>query len=385
MPFTATSLQRVFNVLAIHIAVIDSTGTLIYVNKAWQDFAKENGDPELKYTGLGTNYLNVCRIAAGDSADHAFEVFEGIQQVLKSQTNFFELEYPCHAPHEERWFLMQVTPYLYDEMEQPERGAVIAHINTTRRHRRQAYQLEQARASRRQEELASFDSFTQRNQLAISSESFGVQSLREAFPEEFQNLVHIYGDLLELALEEKAYKVQTSLSDDLKQLAQSLGFFKAGPRDVVELHRQTLFIKMPNTLPQKAQAYVEEGRMVLLELMGNLVFYYRNYSFSTAIWHCSDRNWNRLMNKYVLKLYIAGHTPRSVRAVSNLHRISRNNSNFECEVIIIDVLEQPDLANQDKILATPTLIKVSPPPQRRIIGDLSDPQQVIFILDLPAK
>jgi circadian clock protein KaiB len=91
------------------------------------------------------------------------------------------------------------------------------------------------------------------------------------------------------------------------------------------------------------------------------------------------------MNKYVLKLYIAGHTPRSVRAVSNLHRISRNNSNFECEVIIIDVLEQPDLANQDKILATPTLIKVSPPPQRRIIGDLSDPQQVIFILDLPAK
>jgi len=88
------------------------------------------------------------------------------------------------------------------------------------------------------------------------------------------------------------------------------------------------------------------------------------------------------MSKYALKLYITGHTPRSLRAIENLRRICEQDLKGECEMKVIDVLEQPQMANEDKILATPTLIKSLPPPSRRIIGDLSDTRTVLLGLDL---
>jgi len=88
------------------------------------------------------------------------------------------------------------------------------------------------------------------------------------------------------------------------------------------------------------------------------------------------------MNKYLLKLYITGQTPRSIRAISILRQICNQELKNRYELEIIDVLEQPQLAEEEKILATPTLIKVLPPPVRRIIGDLSDTEKVILGLDL---
>lgn len=84
------------------------------------------------------------------------------------------------------------------------------------------------------------------------------------------------------------------------------------------------------------------------------------------------------MNKYIFKLYIAGHTPRSQSAIVNLRRICEELfPNGAYELAVIDVLEHPELAEAAKILATPTLIKELPPPIRRIIGDLADTEQVI--------
>ena len=88
------------------------------------------------------------------------------------------------------------------------------------------------------------------------------------------------------------------------------------------------------------------------------------------------------MNKYVLKLYITGRTPRSERAISNLQRICEEELSNQYEMIIIDILERPQLAEDEKILATPMLIKQLPPPLRRIIGDLSDTEKVVLGLDL---
>ena len=78
------------------------------------------------------------------------------------------------------------------------------------------------------------------------------------------------------------------------------------------------------------------------------------------------------MPTYLLKLYIAGQTPRSQRAILNLRRICDSQSEFEYKLEIIDVLEDPEAAEEDKIMATPVLIKKLPPPVRRIIGDLTD-------------
>jgi circadian clock protein KaiB len=88
------------------------------------------------------------------------------------------------------------------------------------------------------------------------------------------------------------------------------------------------------------------------------------------------------MNTYLFKLFITGQTVRSSHAITNLRRICEEGLGTEYELIIIDVLEQPQLAEDAKILATPTLIKELPPPVRRIIGDLSDTKQVLLGLDL---
>lgn len=91
------------------------------------------------------------------------------------------------------------------------------------------------------------------------------------------------------------------------------------------------------------------------------------------------------MNKYRLKLFISGYTIRSGIAITNLREICEKALGAEYELIIIDVLKQPQAAEEEKVLATPTLIKEFPPPVRRIIGDLSDRKQVLLALDLLQK
>lgn len=88
------------------------------------------------------------------------------------------------------------------------------------------------------------------------------------------------------------------------------------------------------------------------------------------------------MSNFVLKLYVTGQTRRSRVAIANLRRICSVELRGEYELEVIDVLLRPQLAEDERILATPTLIRVLPPPLRRIIGDLSDTEQVVLGLDL---
>jgi circadian clock protein KaiB len=81
-------------------------------------------------------------------------------------------------------------------------------------------------------------------------------------------------------------------------------------------------------------------------------------------------------------LYVTGSNPRAELAVTNLRRICEEELAGQYELEIIDVLENPQLAEDDKILATPTLIKQLPPPLRRVIGDLSDTEKVLLGLEV---
>ena len=85
---------------------------------------------------------------------------------------------------------------------------------------------------------------------------------------------------------------------------------------------------------------------------------------------------------YILKLYVAGNTPNSMRALKTLRNILDTEFQGVYALKVIDVLKNPQLAEEDKILATPTLSKILPPPVRRIIGDLSDRERVLIGLDL---
>lgn len=93
-----------------------------------------------------------------------------------------------------------------------------------------------------------------------------------------------------------------------------------------------------------------------------------------------------MTSKYLLKLYVTGGTQRSQTAIQNLHRICEEDLAGRYQVEVIDVLERPQLAEDEKIFATPTLIKQLPPPIRRLIGDLSRTDRVLLGLDIrPAQ
>lgn len=90
------------------------------------------------------------------------------------------------------------------------------------------------------------------------------------------------------------------------------------------------------------------------------------------------------MSKYILSLYVSGKTQQSERAIADLHRICEEEYKGEYETTVIDVLENPKMADAAKIRVTPTVIRDLPPPLRRIIGDLSDKERVLVGLDLRA-
>jgi circadian clock protein KaiB len=86
--------------------------------------------------------------------------------------------------------------------------------------------------------------------------------------------------------------------------------------------------------------------------------------------------------RFLLKLYVAGRGTRAEAAIANLRKLCENELRGQYELEIIDVLERPDLAEDARILATPTLIKQLPPPLRRVIGDLSDREKLLFGLEV---
>jgi len=90
-------------------------------------------------------------------------------------------------------------------------------------------------------------------------------------------------------------------------------------------------------------------------------------------------------NRHVLRLYIAGQSPKSIAAVGNLKRICEENLAGQYQIQVIDLLENPRLARGDQILAIPTLVRSLPAPIRRIIGDLSNTERVLVGLDLQKK
>ena len=87
----------------------------------------------------------------------------------------------------------------------------------------------------------------------------------------------------------------------------------------------------------------------------------------------------------MLRLYIAGQSLKSMTAISNLKKICEEYLNGRYEIEVIDLLEYPELAGEHQILAIPTLLRVSPSPVRKLIGDLSNTERVLIGLNLEPK
>ena len=87
-------------------------------------------------------------------------------------------------------------------------------------------------------------------------------------------------------------------------------------------------------------------------------------------------------DEWVLRLYVAGQTPKSINALKNLKAICEDKLDGKYKIEVIDLLVNPQLAGDDQIFAVPTLVRKLPVPVRKIIGDLSDTERVLVGLDL---
>jgi hypothetical protein len=262
-PDDDTLSRAILNSIQSRIAVVDESGVIVHVNDAWIRFAIENGDPMNAYTGVGINYLDVMQrsIALGDES--ARKPLAGIESVLRGESALYELRYPCHSATEERWFLMRVTPLKSDTP----RGVVVSHIDITTQH---LAARSRARRARRQQDARR----QEREFVAIQSVADAIPRRRER---DGQHLLVQYETLLEAAVEARAFGEARTRVDGARAIAAALGGQTASPRDVIALHTDALKrARKRLQSPLKLQVYVEEGRLLLVEVMGYLAAYYRD-------------------------------------------------------------------------------------------------------------
>lgn len=145
-------------------------------------------------------------------------------------------------------------------------------------------QLEEARELKeREEELLRLDRLSGASPAPMTALAFGFAPLRVGMPARFHVMVERYRNLLEGALTAQTYKLESSLqSEEVARLADDLGALKAGPRDVIDIHSSAMKGGDQRATQQRRRAMIEEGRLLLLELMGRLVSHYRSYAISRA-------------------------------------------------------------------------------------------------------
>jgi diguanylate cyclase (GGDEF)-like protein/PAS domain S-box-containing protein len=118
----------ILNALPAQVAMLDTRGVIVSVNQAWRDFADANGW-RVPGHGVGSQYLAVCDVARGTDAEEAGTVGDGIRAVLCGDQARFSIEYPCHSPTVERWFLLTVAALAGS----PPNGAVAMHLDISER------------------------------------------------------------------------------------------------------------------------------------------------------------------------------------------------------------------------------------------------------------
>ncbi len=116
-----------------NVCILDEEGYIVEVNRAWETFAVQNNGDKSR-VGVGVNYLQVCEQALGEGQAVAQEFEQAVRQVIKGEKDSFQIEYPCHSPHIERWFLGRVTPLEVGHEQYHKRSyqkVIIEHVNIT--------------------------------------------------------------------------------------------------------------------------------------------------------------------------------------------------------------------------------------------------------------
>ena len=122
---TAQMYQVIVDSLSTHVAVLDENGVIVETNRAWQQFARDNGMRE-PVDCVGLYYLAICEAGSRDSGDGR-TIAQAIRKVLGGELEEFLSQYPCHSPNEQRWFSLRVLPY----RDRQTRQVIVTHENIT--------------------------------------------------------------------------------------------------------------------------------------------------------------------------------------------------------------------------------------------------------------
>jgi len=121
-------IKSVLDVSTDSIVVLEASGDVVFANTHWNEFGRENGFLSA-YDWGGANYLAVCDVAAESGDADAARAAEGIRKVSRAEQDSYYLEYPCHSPVGQRWFMMKVSQFVLSDTQY----LVVTHQDITQR------------------------------------------------------------------------------------------------------------------------------------------------------------------------------------------------------------------------------------------------------------
>lgn len=250
-------LEQLMATSPVGIMVFDKQRSLTFQN-SWAQKILGQGEPEISQ--------NLKILAEHSTWNEIFNRVMDLQSPLRLQEVSF-----TDSQGRERVLMINAAT-LKDQFDQST-GVVCSMQDVTHQIR------EQDRLSRQlYREMEILDGLISPRKIQITASSLGLNTILESTPEIYQQILTEYCGVLDLALEQKLFLVDHDLSSRLRKIAGRLGALRASPRDVVDLHTRAVQEKKNRTNQQKYAGYVEEGRLVLLELMGFLTAYYRYQS-----------------------------------------------------------------------------------------------------------
>ncbi|MBF0480766.1 MAG: PAS domain-containing protein [Desulfovibrionaceae bacterium] len=170
------------------------------------------------------------------------------------------------------WLSVSAIP-LFAEDGQVLRGVLVTYLDITE-------QREAMESCER--EMHSLEQMSAPVPAGVTAASLGIKGLREASAELFADLTERFADLLAKAVEMLAIKVDYNIQAKIGEISEALGSMRAGPRDATEIFLAALQKNCMGVSTEKCRAYREEGRIMLIELIGKLAVYYRNHCMGTA-------------------------------------------------------------------------------------------------------
>jgi hypothetical protein len=252
------------------IVIIDADGFIRYSNRAWTRFLS-NLSQAHPVAAPGGNYFDFCRWLTTSDPDQYEAVESGLHGLFSDSADPFECALRALASDKQPLFVLraarveQAGPLLavlvHNEAAEIQQSLVRATESRSRK-------VSQVRES---QVLDRLDADTE----ASATEAFELGLLRLTVPEEFVRLTENYSSVLELAMVHRIYRVAGSVSVRLRVLAEELADVNAHPRDLIEIHKRAFVKKSRGLSPGRAAMLLEEGRLVLLEVMGYLASYYR--------------------------------------------------------------------------------------------------------------